>query len=367
MEDNNLNIDKEQITTARGCCFVKNDDELNAKVNQHNCCKLNTFNWLEDYSNSTPSSTQIVEIRFKNGRKNFYYVEDGMEIKEGEIVAVESSPGHDIGIVSLMGDLVDLQMKRKNVDPERTELKKVYRQARTTDIEKWLEAIKLEDSIMYRTRVFASDLGLSMKVNDVEYQGDKTKAIFYYTADERVDFRQLIRKLAEAFHCRIEMKQIGARQEAAKLGGIGPCGRELCCSSYMSSFSSVSTNAARIQQLSLNPQKLAGQCGKLKCCLNYETDSYIDALKEFPETRIQLKTKKGVGIHQKTDVFKKILWYSYQDDFNSLMALPLEEVKKIIKINRKGKEVPDLESFAQDQESNVNSDNGADNDIVSYT
>ena len=269
-------------------------------------------------------------------------------------------------LLRLLGDAVNLQLKRKSVDPETTELKKVYRHARPADIEKWFEAMKQEDKIMHKTRVYAIDLGLEMKINDVEYQGDKTKAIFYYTAEERVDFRQLIRKLAEAFRIRIEMKQIGVRQEAAKLGGIGPCGRELCCSSWMSSFSSVSTNSARLQQLSLNPQKLAGQCGKLKCCLNYEADSYIDALKEFPDTKTVLLTKKGDANHIKTDVFKKLMWYTYSDEPGSMLAIPLDEVKNIMSINKKGKPVDELESYAQDQEQNSDTESSGLNDVVSY-
>jgi cell fate regulator YaaT (PSP1 superfamily) len=220
---------------------------------------------------------------------------------------------------------------------------------------------------MDKTRVFAIDLGLQMKINDVEYQGDKTKAIFYYTADERVDFRQLIKKLAESFRIRIEMKQIGVRQEAAKLGGIGPCGRELCCASWMSKFSSVSTNSARVQQLSLNPQKLAGQCGKLKCCLNYEVDSYVDALKEFPDQRTVLKTKKGTASFVKTDVFKRLMWYSYDEEGGSLLALPIDEIKKIVKLNKKGKLVDELEPFAQDQEQKSDSsDKDDDFHVASY-
>ena len=215
---------------------------------------------------------------------------------------------------------------------------------------------------MYQTRVIALDLGLEMKINDVEYQGDKTKAIFYYTASERVDFRTLIRKLAESFRIRIEMRQIGVRQEAAKLGGIGSCGRELCCASWMSGFQSVSTNSARVQQLSLNPQKLAGQCGKLKCCLNYEVDDYVDALTDFPDNKLRLKTKKGDAFHLKSDIFKKVMWYAYSDDSNNMMAISVEKVKEIINLNRKGNLPKELEAFAiqQDQKSNVEINGGDD-------
>jgi len=364
LENNNIN--KEHISSARGCCFVDTSNPANPNVNQQNCCKLSTYNWLKDYSDTVSSKIYIAEIRFKNGRKDFYTFTEELNLKEGEIVAVEASPGHDIGIVSLLGDAVNLQLKRKEVDPETAELKKVYRHARPADIEKWFEAMKLEDSTMHKTRVYAIDLGLQMKINDVEYQGDKTKAIFYYTAEDRVDFRQLIRKLADSFRIRIEMKQIGVRQEAAKLGGIGPCGRELCCASWMSSFSSVSTNSARLQQLSLNPQKLAGQCGKLKCCLNYEADSYIDALKEFPDNKTVLQTKKGNAVYMKTDVFKKIVWYSYADNPGSMMAIPINEVKEIMALNKKGKVIDELEKYAQKLEQNSDNDNEGLNDIVSY-
>ncbi len=357
---------KEYISSARGCCFVDTAHPSNPTVNQQNCCKLSTFNWLRDYSDTITSKINIAEIRFKNGRKGFFSFQQEMTLKEGELVAVEAQPGHDIGIVSLIGDAVNLQMKRKGVNPETTEFNKVYRHARSTDIEKWFDAMKMEDTIMHKTRVFAIDFGLQMKINDVEYQGDKTKAIFYYTAEERVDFRQLIKKLAEAFRIRIEMKQIGVRQEAAKLGGIGPCGRELCCASWMSSFSSVSTNSARVQQLSLNPQKLAGQCGKLKCCLNYELDSYTDALKEFPDTKTILKTKKGTASYYKTDVFKKLMWYSYDEEGGSLLAIPLDEIKKIVQLNKKGKLVDDLETYAEDQEQKSSGETDDDFHVASY-
>jgi cell fate regulator YaaT (PSP1 superfamily) len=239
----------------------------------------------------------------------------------------------------------------------------VFRHARIADIEKWYAAMEKEDSTMYRTRVIALDLGLEMKINDVEYQGDKTKAIFYYTAAERVDFRELIKRLADTFRVRIEMRQIGMRQEAAKLGGIGSCGRELCCSSWMSGFKSVSTNSARVQQLSLNPQKLAGQCGKLKCCLNYEVDNYLDALKDFPDAKSRIKTKKGEAYHQKSDVFRKIMWYAYTDDSNNMMALTVDKVKEIINMNRKGKIPADLESYATKQEVKSNIDSAGNDDF----
>jgi len=368
MEENKSNSSSTtNISSARGCCLNSNGEQSVLAINQTKCCKLSSFNWLGDITDpATMGEVGIVEVRFKNGRKDFYTYSADMILQEGELVAVEASPGHDIGIVSLTGELVHLQMKRKGVDPEKKELNRVFRHARTLDIEKWLEAIKLEDSTMYKTRVIALDIGLAMKINDVEYQGDKTKAIFYYTADERVDFRELIKKLAEAFHIRIEMRQIGVRQEAAKLGGIGSCGRELCCSSWMSGFQSVSTNSARIQQLSLNPQKLAGQCGKLKCCLNYELDNYIDTLQGFPDNRVKLKTKKGKAFYVKSDVLKNLMWFAYMDDSNNMMAIPVDKVKEIIDLNNKGKFPEELELYAHQKEQKSNIESGGEDDLAQY-
>ena len=352
--------------TTRGCCIVSNNHHGTLAVNQQRCCKLTSYNWLKDLPD-TPDNAgfRYAEIRFKNDRKDFFSYPVEMTLKEGEIVAVEASPGHEIGIVSLSGDAVRLQMKRKKIDPERFEFKKVYRHARIVDVEKWLEAVNHEKETLIKSREVINNLGLEMKLNDVEYQGDKTKAIFYYTASDRVDFRLLIRQLADVFKIRIEMRQIGVRQEAAKLGGIGSCGRELCCASFMSSFKSVSTSAARVQQLSLNPQKLAGQCGKLKCCLNYELDSYADALKSFPDNRIPLKTKKGMARHQKSDVFKGIMWYTYNDDPANMLAIPVDKAKKIMQMNKQGKYPADLEKFAQKMESNAE-DTGNDDYVSSY-
>jgi cell fate regulator YaaT (PSP1 superfamily) len=242
------------------------------------CAKLEVFDWLKDVNN-TANPDDIVEIRFKNTRKDYYLNVNKLSLELGDIVAVEASPGHDIGMVSLTGDLVLKQMRRHKYTLVNGELRKVYRKAKPVDIEKWEAAMQREHETMIRTRKIAADLNLNMKIGDVEYQGDATKAIFYYIADDRVDFRQLIKVLAENFHIRVEMKQIGARQEAGRIGGIGPCGRELCCSTWMSSFSSVTTSSARYQEISLNPQKLAGQCSKLKCCLNYEVDCYLDEQK----------------------------------------------------------------------------------------
>ena len=361
------NPDQQYILPSRGCCVAKPADNGYTPVNQMRCCKLTSYDWLKNIQNPvSPGELRYAEIRFKNGRKDFFSHPPEMTLKEGEIVAVEASPGHDIGIVSLTGEVVKVQMKRKNFDPAKREVKKVYRHARLADIEKWHEAISKEDSTMYRTRVIALDLNLEMKINDVEYQGDKTKAIFYYTADDRVDFRELIRKLADAFRVRIEMRQIGTRQEAAKLGGIGSCGRELCCSSWMSGFQSVSTSSARVQQLSLNPQKLTGQCGKLKCCLNYEVDNYIDSMKDFPDNRIRLKTKKGDAFHQKTDVFRKVMWYSYVSDSNSMMAVSVDQVKEIIRMNKNGKYPKELEDFAIQKEVKGHEEQGNDDDYAVF-
>jgi cell fate regulator YaaT (PSP1 superfamily) len=367
MEDKLKNTHQNQdIVANRGCCIVDLQMETYA-VNQERCCKLSSFNWLsglEDPSGHDQES--FVEVRFKNDRKDFYLCPPELSLKENEIVTVEASPGHDVGIVALTGEAVRLQMKRKNFDPTRTVPKKVYRHARISDIEKWLQAVGHEKETLYGTRRIASELGLEMKVNDVEYQGDKTKAVFYFTAADRVDFRQLIRRLADEFKVRVEMRQIGVRQEAAKLGGIGSCGRELCCSSYMSHFQSVSTGSARTQQLSLNPQKLAGQCGKLKCCLNYEQENYLEALKAFPDSKTVLQTKKGPAYHQKSDIFQKIMWFAYADSPNNLLAIPIGKVKKIIKMNQKNRFPADLEEFALQVEQKSQEHSGEGDDFVSY-
>ena len=260
-------------------------------------------------------------------------------------VAVEGNPGHDIGIVTLSGELCRIQMKKKKLDPN-SEFKRLYRRAKAADIEKWLQSLRKEDDMIFKTRDYANRYNLKMKVNDVEFQGDGTKAIFYYTADERVDFRQLIKSLAEEFKVRIEMKQIGARQEASRLGGIGTCGRELCCSTWLNSFNSVSTIVAKTQQLFPNPQKLAGQCGKLKCCLNYEYDVYVEALNKIPELGVELQTEKGVAVYHKVDVFKRLFWYSYQGS-TELFPLSAESVKSIIEKNKRKILIKDLETYAE--------------------
>lgn len=308
------------------------------------CNKLNVFDWLGNMrlpEGQVPCD--VMEIRFKNSRKEFYRNVNNLSLNVGDVVAVESTPGHDIGVVSITGELVRLQMKKKNVSNDSEDIKKIYRKAKQQDIDKWREAQSLEVETMYKARTLALRLGLQMKISDVEYQGDKSKAVFYYTANGRVDFRELIKVLAEEFKVRIEMRQIGARQEAARLGAIGSCGRELCCSTWLNDFRTVTTSAARYQQLSLNPLKLAGQCGKLKCCLNYELDSYLDALKEFPEIdNKKLATEKGYAFHQKTDIFKRIIWWSYTSEPDVFHALSIERTKEIFKLNAENIKPADL-------------------------
>ena len=307
------------------------------------CNKLSVFDWLGNMS--LPNGQKpfdIVEIRFKNSRKEFFRNVNTLSLNVGEVVAVEAGSGHDIGTISLTGELVKLQLKKRNVNFDSEEIKKVYRKAKQSDLDKWKEAQSLEVDTMYRARTIALKLGLEMKLSDVEFQGDKSKAIFYYTADARVDFRELIKVLADEFKVRIEMRQIGARQEASRLGGIGSCGRELCCSTWLTDFRAVATSAARYQQLSLNPLKLAGQCGKLKCCLNYELDSYLDALKVFPDMDgKKLQTKKGDAYLQKTDIFKRTMWFSYKSEPGTFIPLSVESVKSILEDNAKG-EIPEL-------------------------
>lgn len=306
------------------------------------CAKLHVYDWLDDVINiANPSD--LVEVRFKNTRKDYFRNVNNLKLNPGDIVAVEANPGHDIGIVTLTGDLVMEQMRKHKVTLINGEIRKIYRKAKQTDLDKWKEAIALEHQTMLQSRQIALKLNLDMKIGDVEYQGDKTKAIFYYLADDRVDFRQLIKILADVFKIRIEMKQIGARQEAGRIGGIGPCGREICCASWMTNFVSVTTNAARYQDISLNPQKLAGQCGKLKCCLNYEVDTYIDAQKDFPPTNIPLETENGVFRYQKADIFKRLYWYSQEgDQSGNLIAVAVDRVKEIIRQNQKGQKVAKL-------------------------
>ncbi len=333
-------------STGRGDYSIPDGCGSSGSCGTGGCNKLNVFDWLNGVEGpANQEKFDIVEVRFKNDRKDFYRNVDKIPLEVGDLIAIEASPGHDIGTVSLTGDLVRLQMIKKGLDWKSQDVKKVYRKARQGDIEKWQEASSLEKSTMMRARTHADELGLDMKIGDVEYQGDKTKATFYYIADGRVDFRQLIKRYAEDFKIRVEMRQIGARQEASKIGGIGACGRELCCSSWLTNFKSVTTNAARYQQLSLNPQKLAGQCGKLKCCLNFELDSYLDALEDFPRTDIKLKTKTAEATHFKTDIFKGILWYIVHDETRSFVALHKDRVKEVIAMNEKGKYPENLKDF----------------------
>ncbi|MDR1171031.1 MAG: hypothetical protein LBL24_01105 [Bacteroidales bacterium] len=330
---------------TRGCLkkTVENVEEGKFRCTCSGCNKLDVFNWLETIPDSG-SVGKLVEVRFKNTRKGYYINNTGIPLVKGDVVAVEASPGHDVGIVSLTGDLVAVQMKRYDVSSGN--LKKIYRKAKASDVEKWFQAVEKEPEIICIARRIVSNLKLGMKISDVELQGDKTKATFYYISDERVDFRQLIKEYADNFKVRIEMKQIGARQEAGKVGGIGTCGRELCCASWMSSFVSVSTSAARYQEVSLNPQKLAGQCGKLKCCFNYELKCYMEAQNDFPDTSIALETEQGKAYHSKTDVFRRVIWYSFEKNSENAVFIPLDVgvVKEIIRLNRQGIKAKDLEA-----------------------
>jgi cell fate regulator YaaT (PSP1 superfamily) len=342
---------------ARGCCRedqLEISSENRERINSYfsSCSKLDSFNWLREVSGE--DIPEVVEVRFKNTRKAFYRNVNGLRLKRGDIIAVEASPGHDIGIINLTGEIVEKQRVKSKYGGNVEDLKKVYRKAKQIDIEKWKDAIELEDQTMLRSRKIAQDLGLNMKIGDVEYQGDKTKAIFYYIADERVDFRVLIKVLADTFRIRIEMRQIGARQEAGKIGGIGTCGRELCCSTFITNFVSVSTHSARVQEVALNPQKLAGQCGKLKCCLNYELTGYEDARKDFPETSVPLKTLKGEAQHLKTDVYRNIMWYAYEGSgAQALVPVPVERVAKIRQMNKRGKAPDELLDTGQYDDSRV--------------
>jgi len=319
----------------------------NGTCGTDSCNKLTVFDWLSNMS--LPSGSQpfdCVEIRFKNSRKEFFRNTENLSLSIGDIVATQAKSGHDIGLVTLIGELVKVQMKRKKVSDSEEEIPKVYRKATQKDIDKWQKCRDKEEEIKKRAREMAILLKLQMKISDVEFQGDGSKATFYYTAEERVDFRQLIKDMAKAFGIRIEMRQIGYRQEAQRLGGIGSCGRELCCSTWLSDFRSVSTSAARYQQLSLNPQKLAGQCGKLKCCLNYELDLYLEALEDFPSQESKLFTEKGVAFCQKTDIFKGLLWFSYKEDASNWHVLTKEQVQEILDKNKAKKPVASLEEFA---------------------
>ena len=319
--------------------------QSNGTCSSGGCNKLGVFDWLANMT--LPQGIKpfdIAEIRFKNGRKSFYKNTKNLSLNVGDIVVVEASPGFDVGVVSIVGELARIQVNKKSGNKENTETPQIYRIANQDDVQKWMEARNLEKEVMYQARTLAVNLNLDMKISDVEYQGDLTKATFYYTSDDRVDFRQLIKDMAEKFKVRIEMRQIGSRQEAARLGGIGSCGRELCCSTWLTDFRSVSTSAARYQQLSLNPQKLAGQCGKLKCCLNYELDMYLDAIKHFPPAETKLYTEKGTAFHVKTDVFKRLMWF-VMDGENEFIPLSPDRVKEIVSMNQQKKKPHTLKDF----------------------
>ena len=324
--------------TPKGC-------NNNGSCGTDSCNKLAVFDWL---SNMTlPGGNELfnqVEIRFKNGRKEFFKNPENIKLSIGDVVATEASPGHDIGVVSLTGELVKIQMKKKREDIN-ADRPKIYRKATQKDIDIWVDARSKEEQIQVKAREIAIKLNLEMKISDIEFQGDGSKITFYYTANDRVDFRQLIKDYAQEFKSRIEMKQVGFRQEASRLGGIGSCGRELCCSTWLTDFRSVNTSAARYQQLSLNPQKLAGQCGKLKCCLNYELDTYLDAIKDMPNLETKLFTQKGEAVCQKVDIFKQLMWFSYSENPAQWHVLPVFQVKEAIKINNKKEKIAALEDF----------------------
>jgi cell fate regulator YaaT (PSP1 superfamily) len=323
----------------RGC---KN----NGTCGTDSCNKLTVFDWLGNMQPPQESiSFNIVEVRFKNSRKSFYSLPEQIKVSVGDSVITLADNGYDLGLVSLTGELVRFQMKKKKIDLESEMVTKILRKANQEEIDKWHSLRDKEPQIQKRARELAISLGLEMKISDVEYQADGKKATFYYTADSRVDFRQLIKDMASAFSIRIEMRQIGLREEASRLGGIGSCGRELCCSTWLTDYRSVSTSAARYQQLSLNPLKLAGQCGKLKCCLNYELDAYRTALKNFPKNDVKLKTEKGIGVFQKMDIFKEYLWYAYKGEWINWHRLPLDAVLEIIQKNNNNEKVSSLEQY----------------------
>lgn len=328
--------------------------------------QLNTYDYMADVA-AAPTENDLVEVQFKHTRKGYFRNENRLDLAKGDMVAVEASPGHDIGVVSLTGPLVALQMKKASLKPG-TEIRRIYRKARQVDLEKYEEAKALEQSTMIRSRQIAKELGLNMKIGDVEYQGDGQKAIFYYIADGRVDFRQLIKVLAEAFRVRIEMRQIGARQEAGRIGGIGPCGRELCCATWVKNFNSVSTAAARFQDIAPNPQKLAGQCAKLKCCLNYEVDQYMEAQQRLPSREIQLETVDGIYYFFKADILSgQVTYSSDRRILANAVTISAERAFEVLRMNREGLKPESLNAEATaeprsndllEQESVTRFDNG---------
>ncbi len=320
----------------RGCTVSSNPETGEPEIRyRQGCCKLEVYDYLKGIGEER--SSNYYEVRFKNTRKAIFENGSGQSIKAGDLVVVEAATGHDLGIVTLEGPVVLMQMKCRGIDPSNTEFRKIYRKAKPFDIQRWQDAIAREEETMIRARVLAANLGLEMKIGDVEFQGDGTKAIFYYIADGRVDFRQLIKDFAEEFHIRVEMKQIGARQEAGLIGGLGVCGRELCCANYITEFQSIGTSAARCQDLSLNPQKLAGQCGKLKCCLNYEVAAYMDAQSRIPKVSEPLEFEDGLAYLVKTDILKETMYFSYEKgSLANMYPLPASEVKEIQAMNRRG-------------------------------
>ncbi len=346
--------DIDRIDNTCSSCS-SNGTPAGCKNNGHcasgSCNKLTVFDWLSNVRQ--PEGVQpfdFVEVRFKNDRKSFFKNTSNLSLKIGDSIAVEGNPGHDIGIITLTGEMARIQMRGKKFDFSREDLiKKVYRIANQKDIDKWQEVRAKEYDVMVQTRDIVRNLGLEMKICDVEYQGDGAKATFYYTAEERVDFRVLIKELASAFRTRIEMRQIGYRQGAAKVGGIGSCGRELCCSTWLTDFRSVNTVAARYQQLSINPQKLAGQCGKLKCCLNFELDSYLEAIKVFPDINVRLYTEKGAANCMKLDIFKKEIWYAYSDNPITWHKLTPQAANEIIELNKSRKKIASLEEYVLEE------------------
>ena len=330
----------------RGCEVVDCEDGTTEVTYREGCCKLPVHNYLRDISSL--EYADVFEVRFKNTRKGYYKNESGQSVRQGDKVVVEAASGYDLGFVSLEGPLVVKQMQRRRIDPASYEFKKIYRKARPSDIEKWMAATAREQATMIEARRIAATMGLDMKIGDVEFQGDGTKAIFYYIADGRVDFRQLIKVFAEEFRIKIEMKQIGARQEAGLIGGIGVCGRALCCANYVTNFKSINTSAARCQDLSLNPQKLAGQCGKLKCCINYEVPVYLDAQSRIPKVSEPLEFEDGLAYLRKTDILAEMMYFAYDKSSDAnLYPVPAAEVKEIQKMNRNGIRpvslIPDVE------------------------
>ncbi len=346
-----------------GCssCATKDGQPNGCKNNgtcgTDGCNKLTVFDWLSNMA--LPSGEKpfdFVEVRFKNGRKEYFKNTEDLSLQIGDVVATQATSGHDIGLVSLTGELVRVQIKRKRISTKPEEVNKIYRKASQKDIDIWQEARDKEDVMKVRARQLAIALKLEMKISDIEFQGDASKATFYYTAEQRVDFRQLIKDFAKEFNTRIEMKQVGFRQEAARLGGIGSCGRELCCSTWLTDFRSVNTSAARYQQLSLNPQKLAGQCGKLKCCLNFELDAYVEALNKFPRTETKIYTEKGTAICQKIDIFRGLIWYAYEGEWMNWFTIKAEDATEMIRMNKAKEPVAALEDFSVEEKEEIKVD-----------